>query len=60
MEIERGATTASLDRINNKLGYVKGNVHWVHKDINLMKQCFDLDHFVKMCELVSVNCRNRA
>lgn len=59
-EIERGATTASLDRINNKLGYIKGNVHWVHKDINLMKQRFDLDHFVKMCELVSANCRNRA
>jgi len=51
-EIERGATTASLDRIKNQLGYIKGNVHWVHKDINLMKQGFSLDHFVCMCKLV--------
>lgn len=58
-EIERGATTASLDRINNKLGYIIGNVHWVHKDINLMKQCFDLSYFTNMCKLVSRNSKNR-
>jgi len=52
-EIEKGATTASLDRIDNELGYVKKNIHWVHKDINLMKQGFSLDHFINMCNLVS-------
>lgn len=52
-EIERGSTTASLDRINNKFGYIEGNVHWVHKDINLMKQGFDLNHFINMCSLVT-------
>jgi len=29
--------SASLDRINNSKGYVAGNVQWVHKDINIMK-----------------------
>ena len=54
-EIERGATTASLDRVDNKLGYIKGNVHWVYKDINFMKQGFSLSHFIDMCNLVVKN-----
>lgn len=29
--------TISLDRIDSSLGYIKGNVRWVHKDINIMK-----------------------
>ncbi len=28
---------ASLDRIDNKLGYIKGNIQWVHKHINYLK-----------------------
>lgn len=57
-EVENGATTASLDRIDNKLGYIKGNVHWVHKDINFMKQGFDLNYFIEMCSMVAK--KNRA
>ncbi len=29
--------TASLDRINSSKGYIKGNVQWVHKKINIIK-----------------------
>jgi hypothetical protein len=29
--------TASLDRIDNKKGYIKGNVRWVLLGINYMK-----------------------
>lgn len=29
--------TASLDRIDSSKGYIKGNVQWVHKDVNMMK-----------------------
>lgn len=29
--------TASIDRINSKIGYIIGNIQWVHKDINRIK-----------------------
>lgn len=29
--------TASFDRIDSNKGYIKGNIQWVHKDINVMK-----------------------
>lgn len=39
----------SLDRIDSNIGYIEGNVQWVHKDINMMKQSYSLDYFKKMC-----------
>lgn len=44
--------TASLDRIDSNLGYVEGNVQWVHKDINNMKQHFGLEEFRRYCKMV--------
>jgi len=49
-------TTASLDRINSFNGYVNGNVQWVHKDVNVMKNIFPVKYFVSMCGLVYRNC----
>lgn len=46
-------STSSLDRIDSSKGYVEGNVQWVHKDINRMKQDFSNDYFIEMCNLVS-------
>lgn len=45
--------SASLDRIDNKRGYEIGNLWWVHKDINIMKNVHGLDYFITMCEKVS-------
>jgi len=45
--------TASLDRIDNNKGYVKGNVQWLHKDINMMKHAHIQDYFIKMCHLIA-------
>ena len=45
--------TASLDRIDSSKGYVEGNVQWVHKDINIMKNKFDNQYFIRMCKLVA-------
>lgn len=47
--------TASLDRIDSRLGYVEGNVQWVHKDINLMKNKFNNNYFISVCKLISEN-----
>lgn len=46
--------TASLDRIDSSKGYVEGNVQWVHKDVNIMKNKFNQEYFKKMCTLVSL------
>lgn len=43
---------ASVDRIDSNRGYVEGNVQWVHRDINFMKQQFSQEHFIEMCEKV--------
>jgi len=48
-----GASTASLDRKDNDLGYLPGNVQWVHVAINDMKSDWPEDVFVKWCRLVA-------
>lgn len=48
----RDETTASLDRINNDLGYIEGNVQWVHKHINAMKLDHTEDYFIELCRLI--------
>ena len=45
--------TASLDRIDSTNGYVKENVQWVHKDINLMKQGYTNEYLIYMSNLIS-------
>jgi hypothetical protein len=43
----------SLDRIDSSLGYIEGNVQWVHFDINRMKSDFEQDYFIYLCKSVS-------
>lgn len=52
IEIYEGGT-ASIDRIDSSVGYVIGNVQWVHKHINIMKNNHPMDYFVEMCRLVA-------
>jgi hypothetical protein len=49
----REESTASIDRIVPELGYTKGNVQWVHKDINYMKGKLTQKRFVQLCKLVN-------
>ena len=49
---KRPVGNASLDRINSNIGYVRGNVQWVHKDVNIMKNKLDQTEFIEWCQLV--------
>ena len=44
--------TASLDRIDGAKGYVEGNVRWLHKDVNIMRNVFDDEYFINLCGLL--------
>lgn len=44
--------TASLDRIDSSKTYTENNVHWVHKEINIMKNKYSLEKFIENCKLV--------
>lgn len=46
-------TTASLDRKDSQMGYEVGNVHFVHKHINIMKRDFSEEYFIEMCRKVA-------
>lgn len=47
--------TASLDRIDSSKGYEKGNVQWVHKMVNMCKQNYSQEDFIKMCKAITNN-----
>jgi hypothetical protein len=44
-----------MDRINNKIGYVEGNIQWVHKHINMMKNSHSEEYFLEICKAVTTN-----
>lgn len=44
--------TASLDRINSSLGYVVGNVWWVHKEVNRLKNNYSMSDLLYWCKLI--------
>jgi archaellum component FlaC len=52
-QVHNGTATASLDRVDSAKGYIKGNVQWVHKDINMMKQQYSQEYFIQMCRLTT-------
>lgn len=45
--------TASLNRIDLTKGYTKDNIQWVHQDINICKQSFTQEHFIRICKDVA-------
>jgi len=45
--------TASLDRIDSRLGYVDGNVQWVDGKVNLSKRNMSDEEFINMCKRVA-------
>jgi hypothetical protein len=53
ISIKYSNQTASLDRIDSSIGYVKGNIQWVHKMVNMCKQHNSQDKFIEMCVSVA-------
>lgn len=49
----RGRPTASIDRLDCLQGYVPGNVQWVHRDVNAMRQDMSVEYFAFMCSAVA-------
>ncbi len=58
-ELVAGLNTASLDRIDSRFGYTRGNVQWVHTVINQMKWNHGQDDFVAWCKLVAKHARRK-
>jgi len=60
---ERMLFTASPDRIDNNLGYIKGNIQWVHKNVNFSKHTLSMKDFITLCKTIAekwsnINCYN--
>lgn len=53
VEYSEGKTTASLDRIDSSKPYELGNIQWLHKDVNIMKNVFDQEYFMELCKIIS-------
>ncbi len=50
---DRENISASLDRINPNIGYIEGNIQWVHKWINIMKGALSDSDFIGICKVIS-------
>ena len=53
MDISFDEGSASLDRIDNNLGYISSNVQWLHKHVNFMKNTFNEQEFIDLCHKIS-------
>lgn len=51
-DLGKAKGTASLDRIDSNKGYIKGNVQWLHKDVNIMKNSFSDKKVLELCKLI--------
>lgn len=52
----RTPENASLDRIESNLGYIKGNIQWVYKKINILKNELSHNEFIELCNIIAFNC----
>jgi len=49
---DKKINTASLDRLDSSIGYIEGNIAWVHKHINIMKNQLNTEEFLNYCERI--------
>ena len=46
---EKFETTASLDRMDSSLGYIYGNIQWLHKSVNNLKGIMSNRDCISLC-----------
>ena len=46
--------TASIDRIDSTLGYIEGNIQWVHKKINRFKHSLSMSEFFDLVKQIAI------
>jgi len=51
--IDYSKFNASLDRIDSYKGYIKGNVQWVERKINMIKNNLSQNDFINLCRQIS-------
>jgi hypothetical protein len=51
--------TASVDRIDSNIGYLKDNLQIVHKKINRFKMAFSVEELLEMCKGIVQNNKNK-
>lgn len=51
-KLHPGETTASLDRVDPSIGYVVGNVQWLHKTVNRIKQNLTEKELLSWCKAI--------
>lgn len=55
----RSKVTASLDRIDSSKDYTIDNVQWVHKSVNIMKQCLTDKQLFDFCKTIYLNLKEK-
>jgi hypothetical protein len=55
LNTRNNSMAASIDRIDSSKGYIEGNIVWVHKDVNIMKNVFTKEHFLMLCVKIVEN-----
>lgn len=53
-------TTASLDRIDSSKGYIKGNIQWIHKELQRLKWDKSIDSFYESCKIAETALKYRS
>lgn len=51
--------TGSLDRIESDKGYIKGNIQWIHKDLQFVKSNMKDEELYKIAKMIYFHCKDR-
>lgn len=53
LHIQPKNSNASIDRIDSNQGYTYNNIQWVTKDVNKMKNDFNQEYFIEICNKIA-------